>query len=182
MQLLKRKISKAMQLNTQAGLGLRPFAGLCLRLGLSLGLGWVISVASFAQSPIGMAVKDLSLRDQHDAAFAPVADTQALLIVKSKAASTWVGDYLQAQPANFLTEHKAYYLADIHKMPKLISRMAALPKMKKLPYSVYLGRDAEDLAMFIVNDGCALVAQVADGAIAGVQEACDTQALTTAIK
>ncbi|MCB1180013.1 MAG: hypothetical protein KDK36_20715, partial [Leptospiraceae bacterium] len=41
----------------------------------------------------------------------------------------------------YLKEKKSIFIGDIHKMPWLISKFIALPKMRKYPYKIFLIKD-----------------------------------------
>lgn len=56
-----------------------------------------------------------------------------------------LNSYLVSNPESIkhLSSHRLLYVAEISKMPSLISRMFAIPKMKKLNYSIFLDKTGE---------------------------------------
>jgi len=118
------------------------------------GLGWVLwwclvlSAVPVAadQLAVGDRLPALTLHDQHDQTTAIAQDTRLLLVAVEKPAADLVTAYLEEQPAGFLQRNAAVYLMDISAMPKMITRMFALPKMRKRPYRILLAEDADTLA------------------------------------
>ncbi|MFT7879899.1 MAG: hypothetical protein ABXS91_05825 [Sulfurimonas sp.] len=104
-------------------------------------LSLLMTTALFAEFKAGEKLPPLSLPDQFDNEL-QVKSTDRLLIVSfEKDTSSAINDYLKAKPANYLQEHHARYIGDISAMPSLITSMFAIPKMKKLPFSVMLIKD-----------------------------------------
>jgi len=88
-----------------------------------------------------------ALQDQHNESHAIGSDTRRVIFAASKHASQLVNDYLSTQSDNYLESRNTEFLADISEMPKIISSMFALPKMRDYPYRVLLASEAETLAM-----------------------------------
>jgi hypothetical protein len=92
---------------------------------------------------VGDAFAGFSTRDQHDKPFTYTAGDTRLVIVSfvmgtGKAANA----FFEKQPADFLAQHRALFLANIHGMPG-IARTFAMPKMRKYPHRILLA-DAEN--------------------------------------
>ena len=69
-----------------------------------------------------------------------------LLFIKEKAPSKLLNTFLLGQDPEFLTTHHAFFIADISGMPFLITKLIALPKMKKSPYDILLAKKEVTLA------------------------------------
>lgn len=87
----------------------------------------------------------ISLENQHGEIIQVAEDSEILLFFIEKAPSDIVHEFLMEQGEDFLTQHKAYVLADISAMPTMITRMFALPKMRERPYSMLLAYNSADL-------------------------------------
>ncbi len=92
---------------------------------------------------VGDAFAGFSTRDQHDRPFTYAAGDTRLVIVSfvmgtGKAANA----FFEKQPADFLAQHRALFLANIHGMPG-IARTFVMPKMRKYPHRILLA-DAEN--------------------------------------
>ena len=94
----------------------------------------------------GSALPVLSLKDQHDKPVVIASDTRWLLFAGEKSVSDMVGTVLSAQPAGAMGRMHLVYVADISSMPALVTRMFALPKLRKLPSSIALVREAAEVA------------------------------------
>ncbi len=81
--------------------------------------------------------------DQHGVAYTFEPGTQVVLIAFEMSAAKAANRYLAAQPATYLDDHQAVYIANIYGMPA-IGRHFALPKMRKYPQRIVLA-DGEDL-------------------------------------
>ena len=94
----------------------------------------------------GSALPTLSLKDQHDKPVAIASDTRWVLFSGEKSVSDMVGTVLSAEPAGVMGRLHLIYVADISSMPALVTRMFALPKLRDLPYSIALVREAAERA------------------------------------
>ena len=96
------------------------------------------SVLSAAELQVGQAFPTLQLQDQHNKTITIQANAQTILFTAEKPASELLNQYLKAQPANFMPQQQAYFIADISKMPSMITKLFALPKMREQPWSTLL--------------------------------------------
>ena len=90
----------------------------------------------------GAALPALVLADQHDRPWRIERTTRLVLFAADKVASDRVTEFLRPLGPEALTARGAVFLADIHAMPALVTRMFALPTLRELPFAVGLGRDA----------------------------------------
>ena len=65
-------------------------------------------------------------------------DTKTVLITFKKDASDFVNEYLSAKESDFLEKNKAVYIADINKMPYIITKLFALPALRDFKHTIYL--------------------------------------------
>jgi len=64
--------------------------------------------------------------------------TQLIIVAFSKKTGALANDYLETKNKYFLQKNRAIYIADINKMPTIISKMFALPKLRKYKHLIYL--------------------------------------------
>ncbi len=154
------------------------------KLVLSLSLTCLVLPAIAQVSPLraGDSLPALKLNDQHDKPAAIPADLQQVIFAADKAGSALVTDWLDKQPADWLVRTKRVYLADIHKMPGLVTRMFALPKLRDKPYTIVLGREAGELGMFPQREGCVTLLPVTAGKVGEAAYACDAPGLQRALE
>lgn len=93
---------------------------------------------------VGDRLAPWTLLDQFDEpyTFNDQSPTQTLLVARSMDASKLVNGALQDKPKGFLESRNTVFVADIHKMPALISKMFAVPGMRAYSYRIMLDRDA----------------------------------------
>lgn len=139
-------------------------------------------IAQVAPLQTGDGLPPLRLNDQHDKPFILAADTRQILFAADNAGASLATAEIDRHGGAWLTETKRAYLADIHKMPGLVSRLVALPKLREKPYAIALGREAADLAMLPRKKECVTVLPVQDGKLGEAQFACDAAALAEALK
>lgn len=92
---------------------------------------------------VGDAFAGFSTRDQHDKPFTYAAgDTRLVIVSFAMGTAKAANAFFERQPAGFLAQHRALFLASIHGMPRFV-RSFALPKMRKYPHRILLA-DAEN--------------------------------------
>lgn len=143
-----------------------------------------ISVQAAAQTVLkdGDQLPVLALRDQHDKPAAVPPSTRQLLVAADNSGAGLVTDLLDSMGANWLEQTQRVYLADIHKMPALVSRFVALPRLRDKPYPIVLGREEGDLAMFPRKKDCVTVIPVIEGKLGVAGFACSAEELRSAVQ
>ena len=151
-------------------------------------LPFVLAVCALtvqAQSNVlrtGDTLPALKLNDQYDKPAVMPADLSQVIFAADNGGAGLVTAWLDAQPKDWLAQSKRVYLADIHKMPGLITRMFALPKLREKPYPIVLGREEADLAMLPRKKDCVTLLPVNAGKIGEAAFVCDAPALQAALK
>lgn len=141
-------------------------------------------VQALAQNSLqeGAPLPPLNLKDQHDKALDFPSDIQRIIFASDNTAASLVTPFLDTKKANWLKDERTVYLADIHRMPSLVTRMFALPQLREKSYSIGLGREEKELAAWPKQKGCVSVIQVLSGKLHKFTYACDAAALDAAIK
>ena len=65
-------------------------------------------------------------------------ETKLIIVGFEKDTGATVNDFLNTKNKYYLQKNKAIFIADIHAMPSVITKMFALPKMKKYKHLIYL--------------------------------------------
>jgi hypothetical protein len=144
---------------------LKKFLGLALLLcGFSL-------IAS-ANQPTGAArLGDsliLELKDQHDQSVAINEQTNLILFAAGKSTSALMSKTLEDLPPSTLKDKKALYVADISGMPSFITKIVAIPKMQKRPYTIALLRDETLSKRFPQKDGAITIIKLKAGKVTDI--------------
>ena len=117
---------------------------------------------------VGSVLPTLTLKDQHDKRVVIPSDTQWVLFASEKSVSDMVSAVLSTQPVNVVDGMRLIYLADISGMPAIVTSMFALPKLRSLPFSIALVRDANEVTQIADlprQPGAATLLRLEDGRI-----------------
>ena len=107
------------------------------------GLVLAASAPAPGQGPavVPAALEPLALPDQHGEARAVDASVRILVLSRDMDGGAVVRAALEAQgdaAGEFLSARGAVYVADVSRMPGLVRRLLAVPRMRSRPYSVLL--------------------------------------------
>ena len=91
------------------------------------------AVAGAAEIQVGDTVPALSLKDQHDHARTTQSASRFLLFSADKDGSNLADDILEGQTGETLERAGLCYVADISRMPAMVTKMFAMPKLRKRP-------------------------------------------------
>jgi hypothetical protein len=94
----------------------------------------------------------LGLKDQHDAPGTIDDETRVVLFTRDMDASDFVEEALEGDGAAKLAAADAVFIANISRMPSIITKIFALPSLRKRPYRMLLDRDGETTANFPTKD------------------------------
>lgn len=86
-------------------------------------------------------------KDQHEQSYLFTPGVRTVIVSFVMGTGKDANAYFEKQPASFLADHKAVFIANIHGMPG-IGRMFALPKMKKYPHRILLADEEHFLDRF----------------------------------
>ena len=108
------------------------------------------------------------LNDQFDQPVLIDSSTQWIVFSQEKAVNACVSDYMSEQGAQQIRQRGIVYVADISGMPTLVTRMFALPKMRKLSFPIGLARDSKILADIPRRNGAATILRVHSGVVQNI--------------
>ena len=130
---------------------------------------------------VGSRLPGLTLKDQHDAPATIAPATHYLIFTAERAPSAVVETALDGQTAQTLDAAKVRYVADISGMPGLVTAAFALPKLRKRPYPILLGRTAAETATLPRAPGKVTLVESVGGTITAVRFIGDAVTLRTAL-
>lgn len=116
----------------------------------------MLAASAFAAAPmapyqVGDAFVPFSTKDQHDKPFVYEGGARLVLVAFAMGTGKAANAFFEKQPAGFLDQHRAIFIANIHGMPG-IARAFALPKMKKYPHRILLADADGFLARYPEKD------------------------------
>lgn len=101
----------------------------------------------------GSTLEPWTLQDQFEKAHSLDDSTRVLLVARDMDGSKLVKAALAERPKGYLEVRHALFLADISRMPALISRLFAVPAMRDYSYPVLLDRDAAIASRYASDEG-----------------------------
>jgi hypothetical protein len=131
---------------------------------------------------VGERLAPWTLLDQFDKPYTFNEQTQTLLVARSMDAAKLVNGALQDKPEGFLEARKTVFVADIHKMPALISKMFAVPGMRAYSYRIMLDRDARVVPRYDGDIDKVLWLQVQNGRLVKQQQFSSSDELRAALE
>ncbi|GAA5194902.1 hypothetical protein [Ferrimonas gelatinilytica] len=144
---------------------------------LAMLLGPLMAPASALE--LGQPLPYLTLDDQHGEAHTVSAELNALVFTRDKAASDVATEALTGVTPEQLAESGIVYVADISAMPAIITKMFAMPKMRKQSFLTLLDNQGAATANFPAEEGKVSVMRFEAGQFQGVEYLEDGDALRT---
>lgn len=97
------------------------------------------------------------------------SDTEQLIFSNHKDGSAWVKQSLQALDVSDMDERHWLYVANIASMPKLITKLFAIPKMRDYAFPIALARDKTIVEAWPKKDGFVAIYSLNNLAIESVE-------------
>jgi len=125
---------------------------------LSVNLLCLLATPALADKLLaGDTLTGFQLPDQYGNQHKITEMPKTLILTFQKNTGALVNGFLKKQDKSFLKQNDALYIADIARMPTLITNMFALPKMKKYEHTVLLAYDDDFQAPYPMKDRNATV-------------------------
>ncbi len=137
---------------------------------------WAASEGNFQPSQLA------GLSNQHDKPFAHEDSVEVVLFVKGMKSKNLVRDALADIDQQCLHDGRVVYVANISKMPKMISKTMAIPRMRKLPYPVWLDRTGDATANLPAKKKQVTFLRLASDAQPAAEYFSDSARLASALK
>jgi hypothetical protein len=107
-----------------------------------------VSISAATPLDTGMRMPAITLTDQHDAQGSVTPDTRCVVFNRDMSGAKVIEEGLATDSAGLLEAAGAVIVSDISGMPRLISKLFALPALRKRPYSMLLDREGKVTADF----------------------------------
>ncbi len=102
---------------------------------------------------VGESFSPMTFTDQHETEMVLDAKTKLLLFSGDMDAGKLIHSVFSNTTNSVLKQKQILLVADVHKMPTLISKFVALPKMKKYSYNIALIKDQLSGTIFPFQKG-----------------------------
>jgi hypothetical protein len=123
-----------------------------------------------------------TLNDQFDRSYTLDEQLRVLLVARSMAGSKLLGAALEGRPQGYLEARHALFVADISRMPSLVGKLFAIPKMRDYSYRVLLDREAQVVPQYAAPEDGVLWLQLDHGVLRGRKVFTDAAALRAALE
>ena len=141
------------------------FTGVVLVMGI---IGLAVPVAGAEPYDVGDVVQPFSLDTQHGTAVEVGVATQLVLVTHDMDAGKIARAVLEEHTEATLAERGAVYVADISRMPGFVSRLIAIPRMRRRPYPVLLDREGVTAGLFAHEEGKVTVVRLEAGRVTDI--------------
>lgn len=108
--------------------------------------------------------------------------TKLVIVAFEKDTGALVNEYLNTQSEFYLLKNNSIFIADIHKMPSIVTSMFALPKLQKYKHLIYLHYDDKFQNMISNKDGKITLLRIEDSKIKEITLISSQQELKAAIE
>ncbi|HVO23493.1 MAG TPA: FAD/FMN-containing dehydrogenase [Candidatus Margulisiibacteriota bacterium] len=115
-------------------------------LAVLLALSCAAALSTAAPLAVGMRMPSITLADQHGVAGSVRPDTRCIVFSRDMDAAKIVKEALADDAAALIPGAAAVIVSDISGMPSLVTKLFALPALRKRPYSILLDRDGKATA------------------------------------
>lgn len=122
-----------------------------------------------------------TLLDQHERPYTLTPDTRVLLVARDMQGAKLVKAALAEQPAGYLEARGAVFVADIERMPAVISTLFAIPAMRDYAYRVMLDRQGRVAERYAVPDASVRLMRLDHGTLVAQETYVDAEALKQAL-
>ncbi len=113
---------------------------------------------------VGDALPEIKAQDQFGTNFILTTNVQFLLVAMDMDSSKVANQKLATLGADFLKNHRAVYLMDVHTMPS-VARFFTFPKLRRYPHPIVLVDSETTLANMPVQSNRVSVLKISAGRI-----------------
>jgi hypothetical protein len=160
----------------------RPAVVATLALSLALAIAAAGAPAGARTLGAGSALSSVTLEDQHGVAGGVGPDVRVIVLSRDMTAGGVVKSAFAGMDQGALEDRRAVYIADISRMPGMIARMFAIPRMRRRSYRVLLDRDGAATRELPYTEGRPTVLLVESGKIVAVTHPATAEELRAAIR
>lgn len=123
-----------------------------------------------------------TLLDQHDQPWTLSAQTRILLVARDMDGARLVEAALAQRPRGYLQARDAVFVADIQRMPAVISTLFAIPAMRDYSYRVLLDRQGRVASRYPGEKGAVTWLQLDQRTLVTQHDYTDAKALGAALE
>jgi hypothetical protein len=135
------------------------------------------AVASAEPLRPGMPMPEIRLTDQHDVEMTIGPGVRYVVFTRDMDAGNLVKEALAENGGSILESAHAVYVADISGMPAFVTKVFAVPAMRKRGYRIVLDRDGKATTDVPSEEGKITVLDVGNGTVGQIQYVASAEGL-----
>ena len=139
--------------------------------------GLLAPVAGAEPYGVGSELPALSLQDQHGDSHTLDGSVRVVLFSRDMDAGKVIQQALSQDGQALLDAHSAVYVADVSRMPGLVRRLIAKPRMRKRPYLMWLDEEGDATADLPSEEGLPTLLLLEDRRILRIEYPATPEAL-----
>lgn len=151
-----------------------------MRICLGLILSLLVTLSQALET--GERLAPWTLLDQYEQPYSLDDGLQVLLVARSMEGGKLVNAALEGQPKGYLEARHAVFVADISRMPALVSSLFAVPAMRDYNYRVLLDRESRVVSRYPGDESRVLWLRLEQGRLLEQREFGDAAALRAALE
>ncbi|MCO6059479.1 FAD/FMN-containing dehydrogenase [Pseudomonas sp. MOB-449] len=151
-----------------------------MRICLGLMLSLVVTCSQALE--VGERLTPWTLLDQYEQPYSLDDGLQLLLVARDMAGGKLLKAALEGQPKGYLEARHAVFVADISRMPSLVSSLFAIPAMRDYNYRVLLDRESRVASRYPAGEARVLWLRLDRGTLIEQEEFSDAAALRKALE
>ena len=146
-------------------------------------LFFIVSTTSCSTSQVkfisvGEVLDVTALENQHGKSFENPSALELLLYVNGMTAKDVARASIEKIDLRCLTDGRVAYVADISRMPSIISHLVAVPRMRDYPYPIWLDYVGASTEQLPVEEGNVSVIDIEQGKITNIEFIAEEPILT----
>ena len=148
-------------------------------------MGLCVAIVSGSQVKVGSELKQFNsykYETPHGRQMRVPKKTQLIVVAFEKDTGKLVNEYLKTKNSFYMPKHHAIFIADISKMPTIITNTFALPKLRKYKHPIYLHFDDDFSENIPQKEEKVTLLEVEDGKITNISYATTKEQLQAAIE
>jgi len=127
----------------------------------------VLNILFASEFKQGDTIESFTLLDQFNKMHTVNSEIKTLIVSFEKDTGKLVNEFLASKQPDFLSNHKAVFIANISGMPSIITKLFALPKMQDYKHTILLIYDEND-KRFVQKEEESTIYSLEDGKVKAI--------------
>jgi hypothetical protein len=130
-------------------------------------IGLLTSFLFSNQLDLNDKIKEFNIVDQFDKIHKVTPSISIIIVSFEKGTGAEVNEFLSKKKSDYLKKHNAVFIANISAMPSIITKLFALPKMRKYKHTILLIYDEKN-KQFLQKEEKSTLYKIKDGVVENI--------------